>query len=924
MGVTPNDDGGENRNDSERRFFVSLRMTKGNRNSKMDTKKLFLIDGNAFCYRAYYGIRSLSNSKGMPTNAVYGFATMLNKLIKEENPDYLGIAFDMKGPTFRHRKHKEYKITRKPMPDDLQTQIPVIKELVGAYNIPAFEMKGYEADDVIATIAKEAEDNNIDTYIVTGDKDMLQLVGKHTMVYNTKKDKYIYDIDKVKERFGVGPESITDIMALMGDQSDNYKGVPGIGEVAACQLIKEFGNIDNLYKDLQKVERESWRKILEKHEEDARMSKELATLDKDVPLEVDFEKLKVGSPHIDKLINLFKELEFRGLLKEIMPQDEWESDYTTIKNKKEFDELVDKLKTLKEFAFDFETTGPNPMTAEPVGVSFCWQEKQAHYVPLKHISESVIDCKYALGKLKKIFENPEIKKIGQNIKYEKLILLNCGINLLGIAFDTMVASYLINPSKINHSLSDMAFEHLNHKMTPITELIGKGKKAITMDQVDIERVSRYCSEDSDATFRLKLILEKKLSEHGLDDLFNNIEMPLVDVLSIIEFKGVAIDVDLLKKMSGEMDILLKSRVKDIYEISGAEFNINSPKQLSEVLFGKLNLPVIKRTKTGISTDEEVLKKLASMHALPASILEYRELAKLKTTYIDNLPGLINNKTNRLHTSFNQTITATGRLSSSQPNLQNIPIKREAGRKVRQAFIPESDGHILLSSDYSQIELRILAHLSKDDKLIEAFKKDRDIHTYTASLINDVEEDKVTKDMRARAKTVNFGIVYGMSAYGLSKSLQIAQDVAQQFIDAYFERYPGVKLFMEDTIKSTRELGYVTTLMKRKRFIPDITSDNVRMRQFAERTAINTPIQGSAADMIKRAMIDIQDEFKKKKLASSMVLQVHDELVFDVLKEELKKVKSIVKERMERVMELEIPIKTNMAIGKNWLNLKEME
>jgi len=864
----------------------------------MQKKKLVLIDGNSYCYRAYYAIRNLSNSKGQPTNAVYGFATMLNKLIKEESPDYLGVAFDMKGPTFRHRMHKEYKIQRKPMPDDLSAQIPIIKDMVRAYGIPVFEKEGYEADDLIATISKKAAARSIETNIVTGDKDILQLVGPHIVVRNTHKEGLVYDEAKVKERFGVGPEGITDIMALMGDQSDNYKGVPGIGEVAACRLIKEFGSLDNLYGNLDKVGRDGWRNILRRHEEDARLSKELATLDTEVPIEVDFEKLKRQEPRAGELAGIFSELEFRSLLKEIAPEDKWDSEYKTVSTRQGFETLLKELKAQDEAAIDVETTGSDPMTAELIGVSFCWKEGEARYVPLKHESEKTLDRDYALGELKSVLEDDRIRKVGQNIKYEKLIFLNCGIELKGIAFDTMIASYLLNPSKLNHNLGDMALEYLGHKMTPITDLIGKGKKAVTMDRVSVEAASRYCCEDSDATLRLKNILAGRLKENGLDSLFYNIEMPLVDVLAAMEFRGVALDEGLFRGMSEEMERAVERSALEICGMCGCDFNVNSPKQLSEVLFEKLGLPALKRTKTGISTDEEVLKKLSLRHRVPAAVLAYRELMKLKTTYVDSLPKKVNPRTGRLHTSFNQTITATGRLSSSQPNLQNIPVKRETGRKIRQGFVPASDKHILLSSDYSQIELRILAHLSGDKRLAEAFGNDRDIHVFTASLINDVPEGKVTGEMRAQAKTVNFGIIYGMSAFGLSKSLGIEPGEAQRFIDAYFERYPDIKIFLDDTVREAREKGYVTTIMNRRRYIPDITSESARLRQFAERTAINTPIQGSAADIIKAAMIDIYGE--------------------------LKKVKKMVKEKMENVVKLKVPVKTNISVGVNWLDLKELE
>ena len=891
---------------------------------EMKEGRLLLIDGNSFCYRAFYAIRNLSNSKGQPTNAVYGFITMLNRLVKQEDPEYLCVAFDTKAPTFRHKKLDTYKITRKPMPDDLVGQMPIIKDVLAAYRIPVFEKEGYEADDVIATISKRAVSGALETRIVTGDKDVLQLVCPGVVVINTHKEGLVYDAEKVKERYGVGPECVVDLMALMGDQSDNYKGVPGIGEVAASELIKEFGSIDNLYKNLDKVKREAWRKVLSEHEADARLSRELAMLDADVPIDFSLDELRPGEPDTEKLTQLFRELEFRNLLKEVAEQDEWEADYETIGTKARFEELVEELKTKDQIAFDFETTSSDPNAAELVGVSFCWEPKKAYYVPLMHTEEKTLDREYALKELKPVFEDKKIKKIGQNIKYEKVVLLNYGIDLASISFDTMVASYLLNPSRMNHGLGDLSLEYLGHKMTPISDLIGKGKKAVTMDCVDIGKVARYCSEDSDVTFRLKGILNNKLIESGLAELFSGIEIPLIDVLARMEARGVAIDVDFLGGMSKEMDKAMESRVADIYRIAGCEFNINSPKQLSEVLFEKLRLPVIKRTKTGYSTDEEVLRKLAPEHTLPAAILEYRELSKLKTTYIDNLPKLINPKTGRLHTSFNQAITATGRLSSSQPNLQNIPIKRQMGRKVRRAFVPESEKYILMASDYSQIELRVLAHLSGDKNLIKAFENNIDIHTYTASLVNNVDINDVTTQMRNQAKTVNFGIIYGMSAFGLSKSLEIDPAKAQDFINAYFERYPEVKNFIEQTVEEARAAGYVKTLFNRRRYIPDITRENVRLRQFAERTAVNTPIQGTAADIIKVAMIELEKEFRAKKLASRMILQVHDELVFDVLKTELKKAKKIVKDRMEKVVELKVPVKTNITVGSNWLDQKELE
>ena len=885
----------------------------------MKQQRLFLIDGNSFCYRAYYAIRNLSNSKGFPTNAVYGVITMINKIIDKESPDYFAVAFDLKGPTFRHEKFKEYKAHRKPMPDDLIVQMPVIKKVLEAYNIAIYEKKGFEADDIIGTIAMRASDNNIKTLIATGDKDAMQLVSKNVNVYSTHKDGLIYDEKKVKARYGVGPERVVDIMALMGDSSDNIPGVPGIGEKTAMSLISEFKGLDNLIKNIDTIKSQSKKKLIKENLDSAHLSRELATIDTDVDIDIDFNDMKLKSPDNEKLLTLFKELEFKKLVENLTPKKEYEGSYKVISKKSEFDKLVSDLKKHKEWAFDFETTGTDPMDCEIVGVSFCWEKSYAYYVSFVESSYSYSDTDYILKELKEIFENPSIKKIGQNIKYEVLILKNYEIELKGISFDTMVASYLINPSKFNHNLSDISMEYLGHKMTPIADLIGKGKTQISMKEVPIPDISVYCCQDSDATFQLKVILEELLKERDLYDLFTNIEIPLISVLTDMEFQGVAIDKAFLKDMSKSMQKDLASLTKKIYTQAGdVEFNINSPKQLSEILFEKLELPIIKRTKTGLSTDVEVLTRLSIDHDIAKDILEYRELAKLTSTYVDALPELINKKTKRVHTSFNQTVTATGRLSSSEPNFQNIPIRTELGKKIRKAFVSSFKDGFILAADYSQIELRILADLSSDEILLDAFKRDTDIHTYTASLIFDCDEKDVNDAMRSQAKTVNFGIVYGMSPYGLAKELNITPDVAKSFIDAYFMRYPKVNEYIQAQIEFAQDKDYVLTMLKRRRYIPEINSQNQNVRMFAERTAINTPIQGSAADLIKIAMIHIDGEMKKKKLKSKMILQVHDELVFDVVKSELKVVTDLVKKHMEEVVELKVPIKVNISHGKNWM------
>jgi len=886
-------------------------------------KKLFLIDGNSFCYRAFYAIANLSASNGQPTNAVYGFVIMLNKIIKDQKPDYIVASFDRKEPTFRHKKFDGYKIHRKPMPDELVSQLPIIKSVLEAYRVPVFELAGFEADDILATIVKKCRQrDDLEIYIATGDKDALALVDSRTFVYspNNFNGDFIYDQQAVKEKFGVLPCQMVELMALMGDASDNIPGVPGIGPKTALSLITEFSSVENLLNNIDMVKRESTRELLKKNTELLNLSRELAQLDADVPIDFAVEDLKIKNPDQNKLYSLFKELEFKKLLKGLAPDTAVQEDvnYILVDTDEKFDKLLKSIAGLTEFALDFETTGTDPMQAVPVGVSFCYKPKEAYYVPVKKIDG-------IFKKLKPILENEKIGKVGQNIKYEILILKNQGIELKGVIFDTMVASYLLNPSKSNHNLEDIAFEYLDYRMNPVIEdLLGKGKSAITMDQVDVDKVCRYCCQDSDITMRLKNVLSVQLQEKGLYELFFNIELPLVYVLAQIEYAGVRIDTGYLAKMSTRLKKDLDNLTARIYEIAGGEFNINSPKQLSAILFDKLKLRVVKKTKTGVSTDESVLQVLAAEHALPDAILQYRQLFKLKSTYVDALPELVNKKTDRLHASFNQTVTATGRLSSSEPNLQNIPVKTDIGRQIRGAFISKGKQNRILSADYSQVELRILAHISGDSDMIEAFKSRRDIHTHTASLIYNVKEEDVDSKMRSSAKTVNFGIIYGMSPYGLSKDLRISVEEATVFIDAYFARYPKVKAYMQDSIEAARSKGFVTTLMDRRRWIPEINSLNVNIRQFAERTAINTPIQGSAADLIKIAMININSQLRKKNMKTSMILQVHDELVFDVPEEETKEATALIRDLMEHAIELKVPVEASLKIGENWLDMREIK
>jgi len=881
---------------------------------------LYLIDGSSYIYRAFFAIRQfLSNSKGLPTNAIFGFTNMLLKILKEEKPDYLAIAFDPKGPTFRHEEYEEYKAQRPDTPDDLIPQIPYIFKLVESFNIPILLKEGYEADDFIGTVVKQAEKKGFKVTIISGDKDLFQLITKDVIVKDTMKDK-TYDVAAVKERFGVEPSRLIEIMALMGDKIDNIPGVPGIGEKTAIELIKEFNSIENLYKNTGRIKKEKLKESLKTHKEDALLSKKLCTIDTDMPVDVDLEELKVKEIKKEELIELFKELEFSKLLKEFTTKkDISEKRYKTIFKQEELKDLIEKLKKRGEFAVDLETTHKEPMRADIVGISLSTKEDEAFYVPVSHEypdAPAQIKKDFVLKSLKPLLEDENIKKFGQNIKYEIIVLSNAGIALKGVVFDTMLASYLINPSKRNHNLEDIALEYLDYKMTTYKEIVGTGKKEIGFHQVDIKTATRYSGEDADITFQLTKVLSPLIKEKEMENLLYQVELPLVSVLATMEKNGVRIDGDFLREMSKSLKLQLDNLISKIYKLAGEEFNINSPLQLREILFDKLKLAPVKKTKTGYSTDVDVLEQLALQHELPAEILNYRLLSKLKSTYIDSLSKLINPKTGRIHTSFNQTVTATGRLSSSDPNLQNIPIRTEVGREIRKAFIPDK-GNLLLSADYSQIELRLLAHLSEDKAMIKAFEKGEDIHASTAREIFGVFPETVTPDIRRVAKAVNFGIIYGISPFGLSKQLNISQKDAKEYIEGYFLKYPKVKEYIEDTIKKAYDKGYTTTILNRRRYIPELESKNKNVREFGERTAMNTPIQGSAADLIKVAMINIHHMMMKKSLKSKMILQVHDELVFEVLKDEMEAIKSLVKNEMEGVMEMKVPISVDINTGKNW-------
>ena len=889
-------------------------------------QKVFLFDGSAFCYRAFYAISHLSNSKGEPTNAVYGFYTMLRKIMDTEKPDYCAICFDRKEETHRKAKFAEYKAHRKPMPDDLVVQIPRIKELCKALNLPIFEKPGYEADDLLGTLAKKIASEERDVFIVTGDKDLFQLVNEKIKIYSFFKDKAtIYDIEAVKKKYdGIAPLQITEMLGLMGDASDNIPGVPGIGEKTAISLINEFGSIENLYANIELLKHSSRKTKLVENREMAFLSKDLATVDCEVPIEIKKEDLLYRSGNIEQLKSLFYELEFKRLLSdlEVVKQVKKEENrkYYLVTEEKIFFELIEKLNKQKKISFDTETNNKNPLLADLVGLSFSFKEKEAYYISVKHScikTTEGINLDIAIKHLKPILENEQILKIGQNIKYDMLVLEKYGVKVQGVFFDTMVAAYLINPLKLNQNLDDIALSYLNLQKITYSSLVGTGKKQKTLDEINISEVSEYACEDADTVFRLEPLLKKELEKNNLISLFLSIEMPLVSVLEKMEANGVYIDKKMLKKLSIAAEEKQNVLTESIYEKAGEEFNINSTKQLGRILFDKLQLPVVRKTKTGYSTDVSVLEKLAEQHDFPKDILEYREVAKLRSTYLDALPELINPKTGMVHSSFNQTVTATGRLSSSSPNMQNIPIKTEMGRQVRKAFVPRAENRLLMAADYSQIELRLLAHFSADEKLCEAFLDDKDIHQFTATLLYDVPAENITYEMRRVAKVINFSIIYGKTAYGLSQELGLSVQEAKSFIDEYFSRYKKIKPCLEALVEGAKEKGYVTTLFGRRAYVPEINSRNKMRQQFAERAAMNAPFQGSAADLIKKAMIDIQYELDKKKIDALMILQVHDELVFDVAKKDEKSLQTLITQKMENAFSLKVPLKIDVVSGDSW-------
>ncbi len=919
-------------------------------------EKLFLLDAYALIYRAYYAFikNPRINSKGFNTSAIMGFVNTLEEVLKKEQPTHIGIAFDPAGPTFRHEAFKQYKAQREETPETIRLSVPVIKDIIRAYRIPILEVSGYEADDVIGTLATEAGKKGIRTYMMTPDKDYGQLVSENVFMYRPKygdKEFEVLGTEEIKAKYGIqSPTQVIDILGLMGDASDNIPGCPGVGEKTAQKLVAEFGSIENLLAHTDRLKGAIKTKVETNHEQIA-FSKFLATIKTDVPVTLDLEQLKRKEPDEESLKHLFEELEFRSLLDRVLGNDKKASpsnppiqadlfgffaggntdtpensnltrlesldyDYQLIDTEGKIEHFLQNILTRPLFSIDTETTGTDPIRAELVGMSFSYTENQAFYVPIparRSEAQRIVD------KFKPLLENEKTTKVGQNIKYDMLVLGNYGVEIKGRLFDTMIAHYVIQP-ELHHGMDYLAEIYLHYETIKIEELIGpKGKNQKNMRDLPPAEVYKYACEDADITLKLKNVLEKELAKNDAETLFHDIEMPLVPVLAYMERNGVRIDTETLKETSRHFTARMQQIETEVHRMAGVDFNISSPKQVGEVLFNRLKIvEKAKKTKSGqYVTSEEVLESLRHKHEIVGKILEHRGLKKLLGTYVDTLPLLINPDTGHIHTSFNQTVTATGRLSSSNPNLQNIPIRNEDGKEIRKAFIPD-EGCEFFSADYSQIELRIMAHLSEDPHMIEAFRKNQDIHAATAAKIYKEKLEDVTREQRSKAKTANFGIIYGISAFGLAERLNIDRREAKELIEGYFENYPHVKEYMDTNIHQAQKRGYIETLFKRRRYLPDINSHNAVVRGYAERNAINAPIQGSAADIIKVAMVRIYRRFREEGIRSKMILQVHDELNFSVLPEEKEKVQQIVITEMENAYKMKVPLQADCGWGKNWL------
>lgn len=904
-----------------------------NEKIRTDRKTFFIIDGSSYIYRAFYAIRRLTNSKGMATQAVYGFLTMLLKVIRERKPEYVCVVFDAPGRGFRHDMMESYKATRQVMPEELVPQIPYIKQVVQYCGIPQMELEGYEADDIIATLTDWASSHSLDIVIVSGDKDLHQLIVDPVIRQWDPQNDRLFTEEVVRERFGVTPGQIKDYLSLVGDTTDNIPGVKGIGGKTATQLLQKYGSLDKLYENINSVTSDSVKKKLIEGRESAYLSRDLVSLKMDVLVDKELEGFVPLPPMRREMLGLCEELEFKSLLDTL--KKEWADleeltpvalkkpastrTDTIIRTRSELALLMRRFENKSLVAIELETTSQDAFSAELVAIALSWENDMACYIPVGHCGPECGDQLTAaevLHELEPVLSSRTPAKAGHNLKFQWVVLGRHGVELKGMVFDTMIASYLLDPGSQTHALERIAAEHLGEGISSYEEMTGRGKAQMSFADVELIKAADYGCCDVETVWRLVPVLRQKLEESDLKDLYELVELPLTEVLAEMELRGILVDSEKLETLSIEFQKALDQKALLIYQMAGEEFNIQSPKQLAYILFEKLGLPVIKKTKSGPSTDITVLEELADAHDMAAHILSYRTLAKLKGTYADALPKLVNPATGRIHTSFNQTVTATGRLSSSNPNLQNIPIRSDEGKKIREAFIA-APGNVLMSADYSQIELRVLAHYSGDESLIGSFRKEEDVHSRTASEIFGVGVGSVTPEMRRQAKMINFGIAYGMSPFGLAQRLRISTKIAKAAIDRYFERYSGVRRFIDDAVKKARDLGYAETLLGRRRAIPELQSRNHTIRQLGERLAINTPIQGTAADLIKKAMIDVYLEIQRRELRMEMLLQVHDELLFEVPREEMETARELVRSAMEDVWNIGVPLKVDFGWGANW-------
>jgi DNA polymerase-1 len=901
----------------------------------MDRPTLYLIDGYALIYRAFFAFvrNPLRTSAGEETGAAFGMAQFLVKVLDERQPDYWAVVLDTRGRTARHERFADYKATRQKMPDELTLQIPRILQIFEAFRIPTIEVPGEEADDVIGTLARKgADEEGLDVYVVSGDKDFYQLIDDHLYLFNPGRggqaavEEEVIGVAEAPAKFGVGPELVTDVLALMGDASDNIPGIPGVGLKTAQKLVTEWGGLDEIYASLDRVGTPKMREKLAEHRADAFLSKELVTIRTDLEIDLDLGAFQRKEPDRRAVMKVFSELEFHRLAQRFGGGAEEiveEAEYRIVDTEEKLDALIGILRGAGRFSFDLETTSLDPLAAEICGIAFATQPGKAWYVPVGHASGLNLDRGMVLAKIGRLLEDPEISKIAEDVKYNLLVLHRHGIDLQGLEVDVMVAAYVLEPGRRQYGLEVLALDVLGHRMIAYEEItrVEGQKKPLPFECVPIEAAARYACEDADVTLRLGLRFLEELEAKGLMQLYREVELPLIPVLADIEARGIALDRDFFARMSERLGGELATLERECYVLAGDPFNLNSPPQLAHVLFEKLGLPVVKRTKTGYSTDSEVLETLAASHDLPRRILEYRELAKLKSTYIDALPAAVNAVTGRVHSSWNQAVAESGRLSSSDPNLQNIPARTPLGREIRRGFIPSEPGWLLLVSDYSQIELRILAHLSRDEALMDAFRTGADIHRQTAALVFGLDPEEVTSALRTRAKEVNFGVIYGMGPFGLARRLGIPRDEARKFIEGYFERFQGVRRYQEDSIRQVKSLGYVTTLLGRRRYLPEIQSKNFNVRAFAERAAINSPIQGTAADLLKLAMIRIHRRLAEDGVPARLLLTVHDELVFEVEEPAAEELGRLVKAEMEGAIELVVPVVVEIGVGPTWYEAK---